>query len=1140
MDAEPVPLLRCHSEYSFTHGMLRLSGERELGALAAQRGLWAVALTDTGNVCGAIEHCRSCLDHGVKPILGCHASFALEGREHRATLLCENRQGFLNLSRLLTAAHLDGGGTIDAASLGGGDTEGLIMLTGYEGDVCAALRRDGREEAARRLAFWGSAFGRGNLCCELAFGGRPGEAAATRMLAALAKEQGVPSVASHPAMFADDGDFEAHEVRVCIAEGSRLDDSGRVSPYTRDQCVPDAVRMRSMFAGLPQALANANEIARRCNYDFGVGAAPQFPRIPGTGHGEAPARLRELATKGVEGMLAGMPGADSPAYMARLDEELGVITDKGFSDYFLIVAEIVGHARERGIPVGPGRGSGAGSLVARSLGITKLDPIEHDLLFERFLNPERTSLPDFDIDFCKDRREEVIAHAREAYGEDCVSQVITFGRLKAKAVVRDVCRVLGMPYTTGDTVSKLIPDELNITLSAARAKAQDLDGMVSGDGELERLWSFSLALEGIARQASTHAAAVLISPRPLVEFCPLIRVGDKSGHAVSQYDMNSADEVGLIKFDFLGLKNLTMLERAQDMVRRRDGGEGFDVDGIDLGDGAMFDVYREGRTAGVFQCESRGMVELLRRISPSSLDDVAIAISLFRPGPLESRMDDMFIENRADPAGISYPHPSVKAVLEPTFGSMIYQEQVMRISQLVAGFTLAKADVMRAAIGKKNTEVMEALAAEFVAGCEGKLARKEAQRLFRDIEKFAGYGFNKSHAISYALISLQTAYLKAHHRAEFFASSLSTWFDDQVTQANLLGDAKAHGVGLLPPDVNRSSVNFVPAGEGAIRFGLVSIHGVGRAFTEALVEERGRNGPYKDLFDMCLRTKLGSVRMLDSLVNAGACDCLAPDVPDKRAARAAMARQCREVVDGANHARAHANQESLFGDLPSPGNAGLRIGESWPTSRLLLGEQETLGMTLSGKFTDLLGLLPGVMDRLVAAGESAGRDKGTWVGQLKRKVSKAATRGGGWVNLAIESSAGECEVLARPQDLEDLPLSRPGQLLVVRGAWKAQAWRTNPFVSAESVQTIDQWLQSKVESVTIDLTDDRRAMLDWLLAFLREGEGVRGRSRLRFRLGNGDGEKVVDTNDAFAPRLDDLAHIGERLGAGALQIRLGG
>lgn len=1147
MQKDFIPHLQCHSEFSLTHGIIRLGKkhERSLGALAAARDIPAVALTDTNNVYGAIQHYESCIAHGVKPILGCQAAFGDAEHGFHATLLCEDRAGFVSLSKLLTAAQKDGGGRIDPAALRPDDCRGLIMLSGYGGDAAAALLQRRPAEAQRRVERWIELFGRENLALQLSFGGRAQEDAAALRLAELAAANGLCVAAAHPVLYPDPADFDAHEVRACIANTWAYVDESRPKPHSKKQHMPDAAEMRELFKDFPEALANAREIARRCNYDFGVNAAPLFPKIPGTAAGEAAAALRAAAAAG----LAALPALAKKKqdYAARLEHELGVIIDKGFADYFLIVADLARFAKASGIPIGPGRGSGAGSLVAYALGITATDPLRYGLLFERFLNPERTALPDFDIDFCKDRRDEVIEHARATYGEDCVAQVITFGSLKARAVVRDVARVLGLGYGQGDALARLIPEAIGITLAEARADSKDLDRQIAGGGH-EQLWRYCLALEGLPRQASTHAAAILIAPRPLVEFCPVTAVGDsKKTRLVSQYDKDCAEKIGLIKFDILGLKNLTMIDGAVRLVRERTD-PGFAIEAIDLEDPKAYELYGKGDKVGIFQCESRGMVELIKRIGPRTVEDIAIAISLYRPGALNNDMDEKFLANRRSPEDIVYEHPKMEPILAETSGAMVYQEQVMLLTRELAGFSLAEADTLRAAIGKKDAAAMAKLRRKFVAGGAKLLGADRAAKLFEEIKEFAGYGFNKSHAIAYALLSVQTAFLKANHPLEFFTAALSAWDGDVRGQEALLRDLKSKnrpGVGVLPPCVNESEAAFSIAkgakrGPGLVRYGLASIRAVGAAAAAAIVAARAA-GPYRDLDDLCRRVPMADLnrRALESLVDAGACDALLPEIDAVGARRAALAASCAAAIEEAEHLLRNANQDSLFGGAGADAAPPRRppAAAAWSPQELLAREHQALGATLSGEFSDIL-------KRLRAAGggknwrpvktvaDMPNGAAGTWIGHVARRVTSARLRSQGKEVFILDDGDATAEVKVARDLVRSIRLETPGNIVVVRGEVDSDERRIyQPSIQASGVQLLDDWLAAGVRRMTVDCAKEED--LDWCLANLpRDGGGC----ALRFVLRRAGTAVAVDTGAAIRVDTKLFERACARLGAETLRL----
>ena len=699
-----------------------------------------------------------------------------------------------------------------------------------------------------------------------------------------------------------------------------------------------------------------------------------------------------------------------------------------------------------------------------------------------------------------------------------------------------------MPYETGDTLSRLIPDELHITLTKAREETKDLQEHLSGNEELERLWQFSLALENLPRQAGTHAAAILISPRPMVEYCPVTLVGDRTkGHIVSQYDKDDAEMLGLIKFDILGLKNLTMLTQAVQMVRAKgDTYATFSFDDLTYDD-PVFEIYRSGNTTGIFQCESAGMVRLLKRISPRNLEDIAISISLYRPGALSTKMDDKYIENRYQTHQVNYPHPLAEAVLKPTFGALIYQEQLMRLSQVLAGFSLAKADLMRAAIGKKDVQKMASLEHEFITGCaKNKLAAKKAQALFKDIQEFAGYGFNKSHAISYALLSLQTAYLKAHHPAAFFASSLATWTDDSKTLDLLLRDARANGIQLLPPCVNTSAVQFQPAAVDTVRFGLASVRSVGQACASEIIAARTADGPFQNLEDLCQRVPAGILnrRALENLVNSGACDTLVPDpIADATAGRAHLVTQVSTVLEYALHKQRHANQNNLFNEQPvSPLIAEVQT-EPWTRHQLLVCEWTSMGITLSGQFLEKLDCLPDLQAKLRSTQDLTDKISGLWAGQVAKVITNARMRKQGREVFILDDNAGTLEVQVNKDDLKGLLLGTAGLVIVVAGELEDNPnFHGPPRLKAQQILSLENWCALCVSSVTFNAPDDDTATLTKLLEDLQHRTS--GQTQVKIKVHNHNAVATVTLPHKITIDTDILVRARDQLGTQAYQLNL--
>jgi DNA polymerase-3 subunit alpha len=942
--------LRVHTEYSLVDSVVRVP---ELMAAVAAQGMPAVGLTDESNLFAMVKFYRAALAAGIKPIIGIDLWIRDGGDRDpaRLTLLCQNETGYLNLSRLVSRAYLDGERKdtplVERAWLTPDVLQGLIALSGaWEGDVGRALLT-GRPALARRLLLdWKTLLG-DRYFVELQRIGRATDADHVAAAVALAAECDVPVVATNDVRFLQESDYEAHEARVCIRERALLADATRKRRFTREQFLRTPAQMAELFADLPEALANSVEIARRCSLPLKLGTSklPVFPVPDGS---TAEDYIRTTAAAGLAARLAFKGVADVPEqYAARLARELGVICSMGFASYFLIVADFIRWARENGVPVGPGRGSGAGSLVAWVLGITDLDPIEHELLFERFLNPERVSMPDFDVDFCMDGRDRVIAYVSDRYGRERVSQIITYGTMAAKAVVRDVGRVLGHPFGFGDRIAKLIPNELDITLEAALEKEPELARLNRDDEEVRTLLDLARSLEGLTRNAGKHAGGVVIAPSVLTDFTPLFcEAGSDS--VVTQFDKDDVEAAGLVKFDFLGLRTLTIIARAVEIINALPENQGatLDITQLPMDDKATYQLLKSGQTTAVFQLESRGMQDLIRRLKPDRFEDVVALVALFRPGPLQSGMVDDFISRKHSPGGaIDYLHPSLKPVLEPTYGVILYQEQVMQIAQVLSGYTLGGADLLRRAMGKKKPEEMAKQRSSFVDGAVARAVEaKQAAWIFDLIEKFAGYGFNKSHSAAYAVLTYQTGWLKAHYPAAFMSAVMSADMDDTDKIAALLYECKKRmGLAVLPPDVNVSRFQFTVAGDRQIRYGLGAVRGVGAQVVETLIEERERAGPYASLAELCRRIDVSRVnrRVLEALIKAGAMDALGPN-------RATLMAALDAAVQGGEQSMraSQAGQDDLFG-----GGAAEAIKvdlPEWPERIRLAGEREMLGAFLSG------------------------------------------------------------------------------------------------------------------------------------------------------------------------------------------------
>jgi len=973
--------LHLHSEYSLVDSTIRI---KALVAACVRDGIPAVALTDECNMFALVKFYKACHAAGIKPICGCDLQVAApdDPRPWRLTLLCQDRDGYLNLSRLVSRAWQEGqhGGRplVDAGWLQGDACTGLIALLGRDSEIARVALHQGSAAALARLRPLARLFP-DRLYLELGRCGRDGEENWNDAALLLAAELGLPVLASNDVRFLTQDDFDAHEARVCINQGRVLADPKRPRDYSNQQYLKTPGEMAALFADLPEALENTVELARRCNLElkFGTYYLPDFP-VP-EGH-DLNSHIRELSRQGLRERLASAPlaaGHTLADYEARLERELDVIIDMKFPGYFLIVADFINWGKQHGIPVGPGRGSGAGSLVAWALKITDLDPLQFNLLFERFLNPERVSMPDFDIDFCMDRRDEVIDYVARKYGRDKVSQIITYGSMAAKAVLRDSGRVLSMPYGQVDRLAKMVPPRpLDLTLSDALGRSEkskkETDRVVrefceayEQDEEARALIDLALKLENLTRNAGKHAGGVVIAPTPLTDFAPLYCEAGGGG-VVTQYDKDDVEAVGLVKFDFLGLRTLTIIDWAVKAinVRRAAAGEPpLDIATLPLDDARTYaEVFAKARTVAIFQFESAGMQRMLKDAKPDRFEDIIALGALYRPGPMD--LIPSFVARKHGREEVEYPDPRVEPILQETYGIMVYQEQVMQMAQIVGGYSLGGADLLRRAMGKKDVEKMAKERAKFREGAaKDGLSGDKADSIFDLMEKFAGYGFNKSHAAAYALVSYQTAWLKAHYPAEFMAATISADMDNTDKVVTFLTEARALGIAVQPPDVNASEYMFVAVepdmssgasrqGARTIQYGLGAIKGVGHGACEAIVAERA-NGSYTDLADFCRRVDPNRLnrRVLEALILSGALDALAPN-------RASLMLQLPDAIKAAEqHLRdRQSGQNDMFGAATGAATPVLEIdlpsAPEWPLEQRLQGERDTLGHYLSGHPTD--------------------------------------------------------------------------------------------------------------------------------------------------------------------------------------------
>ncbi|WP_305072521.1 DNA polymerase III subunit alpha [Propionivibrio sp.] len=952
--------LRLHSEYSVTDGITRIDDAVDR---AASHGMPALALTDLANLFGLVKFYLAARGKGVKPVLGCDIHLANEvdpDRPYRMLLLCRSRQGYLQLCELLTRAYLQprvrGRAEITRAMLAEVGVDGLIALSGAAlGDVGEALQQGNPAQAKQRATYWAELFPQA-FYLEVQRPHPRGHAPQESLVAAtaqLASDLDLPLVATHPVQFLDRSDFLAHEARVCIAEGYMLGDKRRPRIYTEEQYFKSPEEMAELFSDLPEALENSVEIAKRCNLQIGLykNYLPLFPTPEGVSLDDF---LVMEAERGLERRLKQLypdPAElekQRPVYDARLKIEMQTIIQMGFPGYFLIVADFINWGKKNGVPVGPGRGSGAGSLVAFSLGITDLDPLRYALLFERFLNPERVSMPDFDIDFCQDNRWRVIEYVREKYGKDAVSQIATFGTMSSKAVIRDVGRVLDMPYNFCDQLSKLIPVEQNKPLSLSKAIEAEpqLKQRIEEEEEVKELFELAGRLEDLTRNVGMHAGGVLIAPGKLTDFCPLYSA-DAGASVVSQYDKDDVEKVGLVKFDFLGLRNLTIIRLAVDYVEKLTGTRP-DLDALTFDDPRAYQILKDANTTAIFQVESEGMKKLLKKLAPDRFEDIIAVLALYRPGPLGSGMVDDFILRKKGQQKIDYFHDDLKGCLEPTYGVIVYQEQVMQISQIIGGYTLGGADMLRRAMGKKKADEMAKHRETIAEGAKKKgYDPALAEQLFDLMTKFAEYGFNKSHTAAYAVVTYQTAWLKAHHCSAFMAATLSSDMDNTDTVKIFYDDCLVNKLTVLGPDVNASDYRFVPVDRQTIRYGLGAVKGTGEQAVNVILKARSEGGPFKDLFDFCLRVdkRMVNRRTIEALIRAGAFD----SIDDHRAR---LMASVGIAIEAAEQAERNAMQVSLFdvfdGDAAEEHKPQYVEVPRWKERQKLAEEKLALGFFFSG------------------------------------------------------------------------------------------------------------------------------------------------------------------------------------------------
>ena len=1076
--------LRLHTEFSLIDGLVRIPAL--MGEVAAQ-GMPAVAVTDATNFYGLIKAYKAAQRAGLKLIVG--VDLWVEDADDRdrpkpLSLLAMNEQGYQNLTLLISKAWREGqyhgSPRIERDWL---DThaEGVLALSGgCQGEFGQLLINGHDAEARASLQRWMTTFP-DRFYIELHRTGRLGEEDYLHAAVELAAEMACPVVATNDVRFIGTDEFEAHEARVCIGYGRTLDDPRRPKLYSDQQYLRSPEEMAELFSDLPEALANTVEIARRCSVTIPLGepSLPDFPVPEGTTIEDFLSQLsHEGLSRRLEQLQVSNPETVSE-YRQRLDFELGVINEMGFPGYFLVVMDFIRWGKQQGIPVGPGRGSGAGSLVAYVLEITDIDPLAYDLLFERFLNPQRVSMPDFDVDFCMDRRDEVIEYVADTYGREAVSQIITFGTMAAKAVVRDVARVQDKPYGLADKMSKLIPFEVGITLEKALEQEEALAQLLKDDGSAQEIWDMAVQLEGVTRNVGKHAGGVVIAPSRLTDFSPLY-CDEEGGGLVTQYDKNDVEEAGLVKFDFLGLRTLTIIDWAVAMINKAqayDQGKTLDIADIPLDDSKVFTLLKSAETTAVFQLESRGMKDLIKRLQPDSFEDIIALVALFRPGPLQSGMVDNFINRKHGREALAYPdasyqHSSLQPILEPTYGIILYQEQVMQIAQELAGYTLGGADLLRRAMGKKKPEEMAKQRSVFEEGAGAKgIDPNLAMKIFDLVEKFAGYGFNKSHSAAYALVSYQTAWLKTHFPAEFMAAVMSSELDNTDKLLTLRDECKSMAVPLRLPAVNEGTYLFTVNAENEIVYGLGAIKGLGEGPVENLLEARVSGGAFNDLFDLCSRTDPRKVnrRALEALIKSGALDSFGAERWIQLAALDDALRAAEQAV-----ANDEAGMTDLFGTVAPTADgdpyAEHREVRPWTLKEILNGEKDSVGSFLSGHpiqeyETEVRKFAPRRLRDLQP-------DSNTTIAGLIVDIRTIKTQRGVMAVLKLDDNTGQIESTVYAEAYtEHRELLVKDRIVLLSGRIQSDEYSGGLSMRAREIRSLEQARLSRVREIRLEVFD---------------------------------------------------------------------
>jgi len=1124
--------LQCQSEYSVENSLVRIP---KLIDKAKDLGFSSIALTDKFNMFAAVKFYQKATAAGIKPIFGAQIRIREEDEYSDALLLCIDQVGYLNLSELISQAYT-GKHEIEGISLSKEQiiklNSGLIMIaSALNSDITQHLLSNQVIEASERAKFWQEVFD-DRFYIGVERTSREHNNEHLHQALNLALNLNIPIVATNDVQFIEKADFDAHEARICIFDGTLIDDTNRAKKFSTEQYLKSDKEMQELFADIPEAIENTLQIAKRCNVHFKLfdkNYLPDFPVPKGMTMAEFFAKESE------NGLLEKLNGRDldNKTYKDRLKFELDVIIQMDFPGYFLIVADFIRWSKENGIPVGPGRGSGAGSLVAYVLGITNVDPIKHGLLFERFLNPERVSMPDFDIDFCTDRRDEVIEYVAKKYGSEKVSQIITYGTMAAKGVVRDVGRVLGHPYGFSDKISKLIPNELKMTLDKALSPSDeggsdDLRTRYDAEEAVTELINLSKKLEGVVRNVGTHAGGVVIAPSKISDFCPVYKASETDG-VVSQFDKNDVEAVGLVKFDFLGLSNLTVIDKAIKMINAKElSEEPIDLDSLPLDDEKVYELLQRCDTTGIFQLESEGMRGYLKKLQADTFEDIVAMLALYRPGPLDAGMVDDYI-NVKHGAKVKYPHPMLEEILAPTNGVFLYQEQVMRSAQVMAGYSLGGADLLRRAMGKKKPEEMAKQRDVFVSGAaSNNIDEKKANEIFDLIDKFSGYGFNKSHSVAYAYVSYHTAYLKSHYPAPFMAAVLSGMMDDTDRIAFTVNEVEQMGLIMNPPNVCESEFEFTIKDKKTLFYGLGAIKGVGEGLVEALVEERQANGLYKDIFDFCHRIEKKHLnrRAIEALIYAGAFDVFGID-------RAILIKTYPSAVKQAEQKQndVSSGQGGLFADVEQHNEYEVSYinAKEFSFQQRLALEKSVMGYYFYDHPTDEYKQDLKHISATVPSNIIYRNNKDVRVLALISEIRYRATKSGGQIaTIIVEDGSKQLNAVAFTKVLAQVSDKLNVDEVVVITGRIGKDFRDEWQIVIDKIDSIDEVKMSYAKSFEIVLSVNHQSIINKITPILVENKG-NCPVKITYADKNIKGsiplsqEYMVSPNNKLSDAIDDIA-----------------